>query len=101
MMAKIDESFHTPIALMMNRDSLHDKSDAALIPFVPSIYSDVFVRDVKDRLVFDRNIPNRTQNLIRRDNILDNFCDFEDFAHHNGDSFFMNDALEAVLNSSQ
>jgi len=51
--------------------------------------------------VFDRTIPNRTQYLIRRDNILDNFCDFDEFAYHDGVSFFTNDTLKVALNSSQ
>src|SRR5712671_1635599 len=107
----------------MNRDNLHDSSGAALIvrvfefgkpaliefwgfnsqPFVPTLYSGLFIRDLnkKDRLVFDWTIPNRTQNLILRDNILDNFCDLKDFANPDDVSFFANDALEAALNSSR
>jgi hypothetical protein len=103
------------------RNNLHDESGAALIvrvfdfwkpvlidvwglnsqSFVPTRRNSPACRRVKDKLVFDRTIPTRTQYLIHRDNILDNFCDFDEFAYHDGVSFFTNDALKAALNSSQ
>ncbi|KAH9961513.1 hypothetical protein BC827DRAFT_1202535 [Russula dissimulans] len=100
-MAKINEEFPNPVALMIIRNNLHDESGAALISFVPTRRNSPACRRVKDKLVFDRTIPTRTQYLIHRDNILDNFCDFDEFAYHDGVSFFTNDALKAALNSSQ
>jgi len=94
-----DNSPTTAVALIMNRDNLHDKSSATLISSSYRYGGVIYVGG--HRLVFDWTIPNRAQYLIRRDNLLDNFCDFEDFAQHDGDSFFTNDVLEAALKSSQ
>jgi len=106
----------------LNRGNLHDERGAALIVRVTDFGQPVLIeflglnsqsftllnrpfysayRRMNDRVVFDWTIPSRTQYLIHRDNVLDDFCDFEDFAYHDGDSFFANDKLEAALNSSQ
>jgi len=96
---KINETFPTPVALVLDGSRLNDQNGAALVSYVP-VSSSTF-RRVEGRLISNWNIPTRVLHLIRHSSILDQFGDFDDYLENNKVSFLTNDAVQTALNSLQ
>ncbi|KAI9443677.1 UPF0172-domain-containing protein [Russula earlei] len=113
--ARIKQTFPTPIALVVSRrmfvtiasvlcppmdtDSKRNFENRFFQSYLSSSPSDF--RQVEGRLTFDRTIPTRAQRLIRHNNILDRFWDFDDYLEDIRAPFLTNGAVQAALNSPQ
>ncbi|KAH9966293.1 UPF0172-domain-containing protein [Russula compacta] len=98
---KIKETFATPVALVLDGSRLEDQDGGALVAYVPlsSSSSSTACRRVENKLRFDWTVATRALRLIRNNNILDQFWDFDDYLEDNRVPFLTNGTVEPALNS--
>ncbi|KAN0111834.1 UPF0172 domain containing protein [Russula decolorans] len=100
--AKIKQTaFRTPVALVLDGSKLGEQSRATLVSYISGPASATNFIRVEDKLRFNWSASTRALHLIRHNNILDNFWDFDNYLEDNRAPFLTNGAVGAALNGQQ